>query len=73
MTGNDPALVRIMAVWHMLPQPTRDEVESICLHPLSRVSSALPKCPPDDVVYEDQVRETSAAERSAEGTQGAAR
>ena len=73
MTGIDPALVRIMAVWQMLPQPTRAEVESICLHPLARVSSGLPKCPADDVIYEDQVRETSAGELRAEGTQGAAR
>jgi hypothetical protein len=73
MTEIDPALVRIMAVWETLPQATRDEVESICLHPLCRVSSGLPKCPPDDVVYEDQARATSAGERSAEGTQGAAR
>ena len=73
MTEIDTTLIRIMAVWEMLPQPTRDEVESICLDPLSRVSSGPPKCRPDDVVYEDQVRATSAAERSAVGTQGAAR
>ena len=48
MTGIDSALLRIMAVWQMLPRPIRDEVESMCLHPLSRMSAQSPKCPPEN-------------------------